>query len=266
MLRTALAYEQQTQTGGRRIDGMTRQEACVHYQGKVMLLARRLAERLPRDSELQLGDLVSYGAIGLLEAFDRYDGTRNIQFSTYAEYRIRGAMLDALRSNDTFSRRRRQLARRIEHAVDEVRQSEGREPDPQEVADRLGIDLDEYWNAMDRVAPVSLVSIDGAAPSDDDEGRTLLDQIHNENSPLPDHDLDVMDLRDQLKHAITSLPERERHAILMYYGKDLSLAEIAEVYGVTPSRISQILSAARARLRKKLSANVDVNDLSILAG
>ncbi len=122
MLRTANAYKQ-TPTGGRRIDGMTRQEACLHYQGKVLLLARRLAERLPRDSELQLGDLVSYGAIGLLEAFDRYDGTRNILFSTYAEYRIRGAMLDALRSNDTFSRRRRQLCKRIEHATHEVRLS-----------------------------------------------------------------------------------------------------------------------------------------------
>lgn len=266
MLRTAHAYKQQTQTTGRRIDGMTRQEACLHYQRKVMLLARRLSERLPRDSELGLDDLVSYGAIGLLEAFDRYDGARNIQFSTYAEYRIRGAMLDALRSNDTFSRRRRQLAKRIRVAVDEVRQTEGREPNPQEVADRLGIDLEEYWHAVDRVAPISMVSLDGSAPTDDEEGRTLLEQIENPHSPLPDHDLDVSDLRDQLKLAVRALPERERHCVLMYYGKELSLAEIAEVYSVTPSRISQILTAARSRLRKKLSVTVDVNDLSILAG
>ena len=264
MLRTATAYQRQADQDVRRIDGLTRQEACIQYQGKVLLLARRLSERLPPDSEVGLDDLVSYGAIGLLEAFDRYDGGRNIQFSTYAEYRIRGAMLDALRSNDTFSRRRRQLARRIEHATDEVRRVQGREPDPIEIADALEISLEEYWSAVDRVSPISLVSIDGQAADADDESRTLLEQIENTSSPLPDRDLDVADLRTHLKDAVKALPERERHCILMYYGKELSLAEIAEVYGVTASRISQILSAARGRLKKKLAVHVDTNDLELL--
>lgn len=264
MLRTATAYQRQADQDVRRIDGLSRQEACIQYQGKVLLLARRLNERLPPDSEVGLDDLVSYGAIGLLEAFDRYDGTRNIQFSTYAEYRIRGAMLDALRSNDTFSRRRRQLAKRIEHAADEVRRDQGREPEPIEIANALEVSLEEYWSCMDRVSPISIVSIDGQAADADDESRTLLEQIENPGSPLPDRDMDVANLRHQLKEAVKALPERERHCILMYYGKELSLAEIAQVYDVTPSRISQILTAARGRLKKKLSAHVNTNDLELL--
>lgn len=263
MRRSALAYQQQAVAPERRVDGLTRQEACVRYQGKVLLLARRLAERLPPDCQVELGDLISYGAIGLLEAFERFDDSREIQFSTYAEYRIRGAMLDALRSNDTFSRRRRQLARKIEHAAQDLRRGLGREPEPLEVAEQLGIDLDDYWAAMERVSPISVVSLDSGA-GDDDETRTLLEQIENEASARPDADLGATDLRRLLRQAIGSLPERDRHCVLMYYGKELSLAEIAQVYGVTPSRISQILSGARARLRKRLASDVELSDLEVL--
>lgn len=248
----------------RRVDGLTRDEACVRFQGKVLLLARRIVERLPSDTPIQLDDMVSYGAIGLLEAFDRYDGSRNIQFSTYAEYRIRGAMLDALRSNDSFSRRRRQLAKQVQHASTQVRRAVGRDPEPQEVADELGITLDEYWIAMDRVTPVNHVSLDSPDGDDGEEGRTLVEQLFDPNASTPDHDLDVDWLRDELRQAIGSLPERERHCVLMYYGKELSLAEIAQVYDVTPSRISQILSKARGKLRKLLSERVDARDLCLL--
>lgn len=259
----SLAYQRQLRPE-RRIDGLNRDQVCVEYQKKVLLLARRVIERLPSDTAVMYDDLVSYGAIGLLEAFDRYDGSRGIKFSTYAEYRIRGAMLDALRSNDTFTRRRRQLAKRMDHATTEVRRSLGRDPEPQEVADFMGVDLDEYWGAMDRVTPINLVSID-AQVDDGDEGRTLLEQLPGD-SALPDQPLDASDLRRMLKEAILALPERERHCVMMYYGKDLSLAEIAEVLEVTPSRISQILSKARGSLRKKLAGNVGLDDLDLLAG
>jgi len=256
----SLAYQRQVRSE-RHIDGLTRSEICVAYQNKVLLLARRVIERLPSDTPVMYDDLVSYGAIGLLEAFDRYDGSRGIKFSTYAEYRIRGAMLDALRSNDTFTRRRRQLAKRIDHAATQCRQKLGRDPDPLDVAQALGLDLEEYWGVLDRVTPINLVSID-AQVDDEDEGRTLIEQLPGD-SEQPDQDLDRMDLRRQLRKAVMALPERERHCILMYYGKDLSLAEIAEVFEVTASRISQILSKARGALRKKLSGLVGVEDLDL---
>ena len=102
------------------IDGMTREQVCQRFQGRIVLLARRLAARLPSGSELNRDDLTSHGAIGLLEAIDRFDETRKIQFSTYAEYRIRGAMMDALRACDTFSRHRRQMSKNLKHTAREM--------------------------------------------------------------------------------------------------------------------------------------------------
>ena len=259
----SLAYQRQSAVL-RRIDGLDRNDTCIAYQKKVMLLARRVVERLPSDTPIQYDDLVSYGSIGLLEAFDRYDGSRGIKFSTYAEYRIRGAMLDALRSNDTFTRRRRQLAKRIDHATTSLRLELGREPEPQEVADAMGVDLDDYWSSLDRVTPVNVVSLDYRI-EDGDEGRTLLDQLPGD-SDLPDHGRNVADVRGALRDAIKALPERERHCVLMYYGKEMSLAEIGQVFEVTPSRISQILSKARGTLRKKLMGKVGMADLEFLDG
>jgi RNA polymerase sigma factor for flagellar operon FliA len=246
----------------RLVEGLTREEVCTRYQGKVMLLARRLAERLPPDASMQYEDLVSCGAIGLLEAFERYDEGRQIQFSTFAEYRIRGAMLDALRSNDSFTRRRRQLANRIADATEAVRREVGREPRPEEVADRLEVDLETYWSAIDRVQPVSMVSID-ATSDDDDEGRSLLETLVTGPVDGPDRMLVIGEIKTHLRESIKALPDRHRQCILMYYGKEMSLAEIAEVYGVTPSRISQILSDARRRLRKKLDRVMDLEDLNL---
>ncbi len=246
----------------RLVEGLTRDQVCHKYQGKVMLLARRLAERLPPDASMQYEDLVSCGAIGLLEAFERYDKSRGIQFSTFAEYRIRGAMLDALRSNDSFTRRRRQLANRIADATESVRREVGREPRPEEVARWLDVDLETYWSAVDRVQPISMVSIDASA-DDEDEGRSLLETLVAGSLDEPDRRLVIAEIKQHLSQAITGLSERKRQCVLMYYGKEMSLAEIGKVYNVTPSRISQILSEARRTLRKKLERVMDSGDLSL---
>ncbi len=243
----------------RRVEGLTREEACHRYRKKVSLVARRVADRLPRDAAVQLEDLVSWGAIGLLEAFDRFDASRGIKFSTYAEYRIRGAMYDALRTHDSFSRRRRQLARRIEQAQDSVRQRLGREPPPELIAEELTISLEDYWVAVDRVKPISHVSFSGA----DYGGRPLSETIMGEDQG-PGSRLTASEARRYLSEAIGELPERERHCVMMYYGKDMSLAEIAAVYNVTVSRISQILGAARGRLRKKLAPTMTASDIDEL--
>lgn len=246
----------------RRVEGMTRDEVCNRYYRKVVLLARRVHERLAPDATIQIDDLVSSGALGLLEAFDRFEPARGIQFSTYAEYRIRGAMYDDLRKGDTFTRRRRQLAKRIERATEELRRAFDRDPEPQEVADYLGIDLDQYWRDVDRVKPISHVSLDGSPGGDEDEGRPLVERLMAANPTSPDSRLRTEDVRRQLKETIASLPDRQRQCVLMYYGKEMSLQEISEVYGVTVSRISQILSDSRRKLRKKLDASVEPGDLS----
>ena len=139
-MQTANSYAQNAYGQGEtRVEGLNREEVTRHYQRKILLIARQVVDRLPPSVSMEFEDLVSYGAIGLLEAFDRFDEARGIQFSTFAEYRIRGAMLDALRGEDTFTRRRRQLARRVESATDALRRDLGRDPNPSEVADCLGI-------------------------------------------------------------------------------------------------------------------------------
>jgi RNA polymerase sigma factor for flagellar operon FliA len=125
----------------------------------------------------------------------------------------------------------------------------------------MGITLDEYWAAIDRVKTISHVCIDG--PSNDDESRPLMDKIMSNPNRNADVQLTVNEVKNQLSLAIQELPERQRQCILMYYGKEMSLAEIAAVYGITVSRVSQVLSDSRAKLRKKLMPFVDKADLSM---
>lgn len=243
---------------------MTRDEACWRYRHKVSLLARRVHERLAPDATVSLDDLISSGSLGLLEAFDRFEAARGIQFSTYAEYRIRGAMYDDLRKGDTFTRRRRQLAKKIERAIEEMRRELDRDPEPMEVADYLGITLDQFFSDVDRTKPVTLVSLDSGAESDE-ESRPLIERLIAGAQNSPDNRLKVDDIRSRLKDAILQLPERQRQCVAMYYGKDeMSLAEIAEVYGVTVSRISQILGDAKRKLRKKLEPLIESADFDHL--
>ncbi len=234
----------------RRVDGMTRHQLCDKYQKKIVMLARRLASRLPDSVGVTREDLASYGAIGLLEAFDHYDETQNIKFSTYAEYRIRGSMLDALRATDTMSRRRRTLARRIQDASNALAHKLGREPSAEEVAEAMEMDLESYWKAQGKTAQVTLLSMDESA--DDDEGLSLGEtKVRSERRDVLQLMMDE-GTRDELRQAIKALPERSRQCVLLYYGRNLTLTEIAKVFDLTPSRISQILSDARRRLRSTL--------------
>jgi RNA polymerase sigma factor for flagellar operon FliA len=207
--------------------------------------------------------MISSGAIGLLEAFDRFDASRGIQFSTYAEYRIRGAMYDTLRNNDTFTRRRRQLSKRLENASEAVRRRTGDSPTPQAIADQLEMSLDQYWVAMDQVKPISHSSIDATEGDGEDESRPLLERIMDPTNQETDATMIINEVKGELQRCIQELPDRQRKCVLMYYGKEMSLAEISKVYGVTVSRVSQILSEAREKLRKKLTPVVERTDLAM---
>ena len=240
----------------RLVDGLSRQELCNKFQKKIVMLARRLASRLPDSVGITREDLASYGAIGLLEAFDHFDESQNIKFSTFAEYRIRGSMLDALRANDTMSRRRRTLARRIQDSSNGLAHKLSREPTAEEVAEAMEMDLETYWAAVSKTAQVTLLSMDETS-DDGDEGLSLGE------TQVVDTDRDVLQLmldqgaRDELEAAIMQLPDRTRQCVLLYYGRNLTLTEIAKVFDLTPSRISQILSDARRRLRSQLEQAAD---------
>ena len=249
--------------GERRIDGLTRNEICEAYHDRIVLVARRVAERLPASCELQLDDLVGFGALGLLEAFERFDESRNILFSTFAEYRVRGSMMDALRQNDSFTRYRRQMSRDLNYAQDDLTRSLGRRPDPEEVADHMGLDIEAYWHTVRTTQPVSHVSIDEQAP-DEEEGsvRPLAQVLVGSDGDEPYRNILNRQARDRLQEAIRSLSARRRQCIVLYYGRGLTLKEIAEVFDVTPSRISQILSAARRDLKERLEDQITTADLA----
>ncbi len=243
-----------------RVEGLTRDEVCRKYRKKLIMIARRIHERLPSHAGITIDDLASIGAIGLLETFDRFDASRGIRFSTFVEYRIRGAMYDALRESDVFSRRRRTLAKRIEGSVQELRSSLGRQPEPQEVANYLQISLEDYHSALEHTAPITMLPLDAPADGDDGEGARHLDRLPS-NEPTAEDMLVAAGLRTELKQAVQKLPEKQRLAVLMYYGKGLTLAEIAAVWKVTPSRISQILSEARATLREVLAPSIEGEEM-----
>lgn len=240
MSRRIAAYTQE-----RTVEGMTRDEVCKRYAKKVLLVSRRVWERLYADGSVGLEDLASLGAMGLLEAFDRFDPGRGIKFSTFAEYRIRGAIYDGLRENDVLSRRRRRLSNEIEEAEARLERSLGRRPTVEETASHLGIGVEEVWAAKD--APFR---VDGKG----EEGRSPLDLLVSPDAETPGDRIVAHELRAALKKAILELPERQRMVVVMYYAKEMQLTEIAAVLEVTASRVSQILSESRASLRKKLAA------------
>jgi RNA polymerase sigma factor for flagellar operon FliA len=248
--------------GDRRIEDQTREEICRKYQRKILLLARRIAERLPPGCELGAEDLGSFGAIGLLEAFDRYDDQRDILFTTFAEYRIRGAMMDALRATDTFSRHRRQMSRRIQESTVKLTHELGRTPDANEVAHRMDMDLDTYWRTMDRITPVSHVSMDDSeGPDGAEEGRSFAETINDDNISSAFSSILREQAKSALREAVDALADRKRDCVILYYGRDMNLAEVAAVFGVTPSRVSQVLSEARKELKRVLNGVVGSGDL-----
>jgi RNA polymerase sigma factor FliA len=231
----------------RRVDGMTREEVCRRFQDRILKLARRMYDHAAsEEASLTAGDLVGYGVIGLLEAFDRYERAFGVDFSTFAEYRIRGSMLDAMRSADVSTRRRRELAKQLEDATRRLRGQSAR-PEPDEIAREMGVDIDTYWQILDHLAPVLMVPVEELTdvPEESDVDRRLLAQ----------------EARVILRKAIEALPDRERKATLLYYGRDCSLAEIAVLFEVTPSRVCQLLACARGRLRTALMASVDIPSL-----
>lgn len=244
------AYARQAE---RTVDGMTKEDACRHFQPKILHTARKVYGQVRDDAMVSLEDLVSFGVLGLLEAFERYQDGRGIDFTGFAEYRIRGAMLDALRTMDTFTRRRRDTARRIKGAREKAATEAGREPTPTEIARHMNASLEEYWLALDIATPVSLVSMEEGIDAD----GYVRSAFQSSSAPEGPARIVAEEAKGVLRDAIQALPERERQIVVLYYGRDLNLAEIGEVLGVTPSRVCQVLSMARGKLKSALSQFFD---------
>lgn len=232
-------------------DAEARAQLLDRYLGLVHHVAREVAARA---TQVELDDLVGAGTIGLVKALESFDRERGLAFSTYAVRRIRGAILDDLRSRDWIPRSVRLKGRKLAAAVQELESRLGRAPEPREVAAALGIDLDTYFDWKHAVDGGVMVSFDGAGESGDRQAVALEETINDPEAPLPGDQLQQDEQVAGLRDAIASLPEKERIVLSLYYYEEMNLRQIAEVLHVTESRISQIRTQALRRLRERLQA------------
>jgi RNA polymerase sigma factor for flagellar operon FliA len=215
----------------------------------VRLIARRIQERLPESVTLE--DLVSTGVIGLISAIDNFDPAHNVKLKTYAEYKIRGAILDSLRGLDWAPRQKRRKAKQIEAAISLAEQRLKRSPTEDEVARELEISLEEYHEWLVEIRGLNIASLEYAGP---DQGKDLLHYIPDGDEKLPSTLLERSELERLLAEGIDEIPEIERTVLSLYYHEELTLREIAQVVKLHESRISQLKSQAIMRLRVRLAA------------
>ena len=233
-------------------DERARERLVVAYSPLVKYVAGRMASGLP--SHVEEGDLISYGLIGLIGSIERYDLDREIKFETYAVARIRGAIIDELRSLDWVPRSVRAKARDVEKAHSQLENKLGRAPNEEEMADKLGVSVDDFRTTLLEIANSSVLALDDLwTVSDPDGGQvSLLDTIRDPNAIDPEEAIDTVELKDRLANAIESLPDRERLVIALYYYEALTLREIGDVLGVTESRVSQLHTKAVLGMRSHL--------------
>jgi RNA polymerase sigma factor for flagellar operon FliA len=252
---TAALWRDYRATGDDARKKELRDRLILTYAPLVKFVAGRLGASLPSHVDEQ--DLVSYGLLGLIGAIERFDPEREIKFETYAISRIRGSIIDELRSLDWVPRSVRTRAREIERAIAELERRLLRAPTDEEIADKLGITTDELEESLTDISRSSMASIDEIwTPSAGGDQIALIDTIEDEHGPNPELDLEQGEMREALGEAIVRLPEREKLVITLYYYEELTLREIGEVLGVTESRVSQLHTKAVLRLKARLSSPV----------
>jgi RNA polymerase sigma factor for flagellar operon FliA len=231
-------------------DPLLREQLILQYAPLVKYVIGRTAVSLP--GVLSNEDILSYGTIGLIQAVDRFDPTQGVKFETYAIRRIRGSIIDAVRSLHPLSRDANRRAREVEQAYDHLTQELGRTPDDREVADYLGISLADFRVAL-LESSATLVSLETPlGETGDGERLALVEQLADERAVDVSEQIDRQELLALLVRAIEALPARDRLVISLYYYEELTLREISEVLGVSTSRVSQLHAAAVFKLRSML--------------
>ena len=223
------------------------------YSPLVKYVAGRMSSGLP--AHVEEADLISYGLLGLINAIERFDLTREIKFETYAITRIKGAIIDELRALDWVPRSRPGPRPRHREGARQARAPAAPHADRRgDGASELKISVEEFQEALVKISTSTVVALDELWAVSDSSGDavSLLDTLHDENAPDPEALLAQSELKDRLADAIAALPEREKLVIALYYYENLTLREIGEVLGVTESRISQLHTKAVLRLKSRL--------------
>jgi RNA polymerase sigma factor FliA len=239
-------------------DEKAREQLVLAYSPLVKFVAGRMSSGLP--AHIEEADLISYGLLGLIGAIERFDPKREIKFETFAVSRIKGSIIDELRSLDWVPRSVRAKAREIESTQTKLEHELGRVPTDREVADALDMSIEDFQESLLQISNSTVVALDELWTVSDSSGDqvSLLDTMKDPNAVDPARELGVSELKDRLANAISRLPEREKLVIALYYYENLTLREIGEVLGVTESRVSQLHTKAVLRLKSRLQSEVEV--------
>ena len=249
---TRVLWQEFKRTGDRGL----RDRLILTYAPLVKYVAGRLGSGLP--AHVDEGDLVSYGLLGLIGAIERFDPDRDIKFETYAIARIKGSIIDELRSMDWVPRSVRARARDIERAIADLESRLTRAPTDEEIATKLGITEEEFQDSLLEISRSSIAALDElwTISSSGGDQIALIDTIEDTTGPEPQSALAQTELKEALGEAIARLPEREKLVVTLYYYEELTLREIGEVLGVTESRVSQLHTKAILRLKARLSSSM----------
>jgi len=245
-----LSHEEQSREAVKEISAPDRDRLLLEHLPTVRYLARRIHERLPQHVELD--DLISAGVVGLIDAFSKFDHTKKVQFKSYAQFRIRGAILDSLRTLDWSPRELRRKGRAVEEAIRAVTQRLGRAPSEPEIAAEMELTLNEFQQLLGDLKGLEIGSLH--MERTEDSGDQELAYIPGAPDDDPLFRCLKGELKQRLTDAIDELPERERLVLTLYYYEELTMKEIGLTLGVVESRVSQIHSAAVLRLRVALAA------------
>ena len=244
MTTAELAYRASSDDVDERNRLVVRELPQVHY------VAARIRERLPKRVELE--DLVQAGVIGLLEACRSYDRTKDAQFSTFAKFRIRGAILDSLRKLDWGSRTLRRKGREITSSIVKLESQLGRQPDEEEIAEDMQMGLDELQETQTQLDGLHLVGQLTNSSHDHAESYDLIESAPSNGEDNPFELCLKGERKEQLAEAVSQMSEREQLILSLYYQEELTMMEVSKVVGIAVSRVSQIHAAAMVKLRASL--------------
>lgn len=231
-----------------RGDDAARDELIIKYMGVVRFVAGRMAIHIP--STIDIDDLVGWGVLGLLDAVEKFNPDQEIKFSTYATIRIRGAILDEIRSLDWAPRSLRAMARKIGSARDTLRHQQGAEPSNDDVADRAGVTVDQVEDTMAQLQTAQVLSLDDYLTREDREEARKVNLVEDSAAKSPESAAAAAERQEKLVLAILELPDQQQKVLNLYYYEELTLKEIGAVLEVSESRICQVHGAALKRLKQ----------------
>jgi len=230
--------------------GVKKEELVEEYAPMIKYIAQRMAAKIP--VMVEIGDLIDAGVIGLLDAAEKYDAGKGVQFKTYAEYRIKGAMLDELRRSDWLPRTVRRKSNHLERVYKDLKKRLNRLPEPEDMAKALDVSLDDYFKLLKEASTGSIVQLEELGRKGEDgtgweERLYRLAPVTKQNDPFLS--AQFKDMIEEVAKCFEELPERERLVLTLYYYEELTMKEIGYILKVTESRISQMRSQAILRLR-----------------